>query len=130
STPRSSFNSPAALLFEDATGRPPHGHGLPAVAGHLGGATPSAREAEPGLPAALDAVLQRGLANEPDDRQPSCGELAAAFLEATAAADRRPARRVAAGRPGRAATRRLARRLPAALTAAIGMSVVASALLL
>src|SRR5207247_102359 len=104
STPRSSFNSPAALLFEDATGRPPHGHGLPAVAGHLGGATPSARKAEPGLPAALDAVLQRGLANDPDDRQPSCGELAAAFLEATAGADRRPARRAAAGRrPGRAA---------------------------
>ena len=80
-TPRSDVYAFAALLFELATGRPPYGHGLPAIAGHLAAEAPvaSAREVDPTLPADLDAVLRRGLARRPADRPGSAGEMAAAF---------------------------------------------------
>ena len=43
---------------------------------------PSLREVNPGLPSALDEVIQRALAKKPEDRYPTSGELADAFRKA------------------------------------------------
>jgi serine/threonine protein kinase len=85
-TTSSDVYSFAAILFEVACGRPPYGHGLAAVAGHLGGDQPvaSVRDADPNLPGALDDAVSRGLAREPEERFASAGALAGAFLAATA----------------------------------------------
>jgi len=83
----------AALLFEVASGQPPYGHGLAAVAGHLDDDAPAAsvRALDPGLPEALDDALARGLDRDPERRSGSAGVLARAFLTATAPADGGPA---------------------------------------
>jgi serine/threonine protein kinase len=94
-TTSSDIYSFAALLFEVACGRPPYGHGLAAIAGHLADGTPvaSVRDADPGLPPALDEAVARGLAREPEDRVASAGALASAFLTAATPSAREPADR-------------------------------------
>jgi serine/threonine protein kinase, bacterial len=72
----------AAILYEIATGSPPFGRGPAALAGHLEKAPPPTRLAGPHLPAGVDAVLARGLAKAPEDRQRTAGELATALLGA------------------------------------------------
>src|SRR4051794_33072804 len=54
---------------------------------HLTEPAPSPSDQVPGLPAELDAVIQRALAKRPDDRYPSAGDLGRAAI---AAAEDRP----------------------------------------
>src|SRR3954468_9190655 len=70
----------ACLLHETLTGHPPFlADELPAmIYAHLNLAPPSASTLVPGVPPALDAVVARGMAKEPNDRYGSAGELAAA----------------------------------------------------
>ena len=72
----------AAMLYELATGSPPFGRGIAAVAGHLGKTPPSVRLAAPYLSRQVDAVLVNGLAKAPEGRHRTAGELATAFLAA------------------------------------------------
>jgi serine/threonine protein kinase len=72
----------AAMLYEVATGSPPFGRGIASVAGHLERPPPPIRLAAPHLPRQVDAVLAKGLAKAPEDRQRTAGELVAAFLAA------------------------------------------------
>lgn len=88
------------VLYEMATGRVPF-QGSTAVAvmtQHLNNTPPSPRALNPALPAALEAVVLKALAKQPDDRFGSCGELAQAFREALAGRSR-----LAAPTPGDAA---------------------------
>jgi len=84
-TTSSDIYSFAAILFEVACGRPPYGHGLAAIAGHLADDRPvaSVRDADPELPRAMDDAVSRGLAREPENRFASAGALASTFLAAT-----------------------------------------------
>ena len=67
----------AVVAFELLTGKRPFPPGPPAVQAraHVETEPPRASEAAPGLPPAVDAVLARGMAKEPEDRLPSCAEL-------------------------------------------------------
>jgi serine/threonine-protein kinase len=68
------------VLFECLTGTPPftaERHEAVLFA-HVGATPPKASRARPGLPPALDAVIGRALAKDPQERYRSCGELAAA----------------------------------------------------
>lgn len=67
-------------LFHLLTGQIPYsGTTLPQLwAGHVKAPIPKPSQVRPGLPPALDAVIERAMAKERDDRYPSCGELAAA----------------------------------------------------
>ncbi len=58
---------------------------------HLSDPPPKPSEVIPGLPEAFDAVIERALAKDPEERYPSAGDLGRAAL--AAAAGRRPAER-------------------------------------
>jgi serine/threonine-protein kinase len=81
-TARSDIYSLAAIVYEIATGGPPFGRGLAAVAGHMNRPVPPVQLADPQLPEELNAVLGKGLAKAPQDRYGSAGELADAYLAA------------------------------------------------
>jgi tRNA A-37 threonylcarbamoyl transferase component Bud32 len=81
-TARSDIYSLAAIVYEIATGGPPFGRGLAAVAGHMNRPAPPVQLADPQLPEELNAVLGKGLAKAPQDRYGSAGELADAYLGA------------------------------------------------
>jgi hypothetical protein len=72
----------ACLLFECLTGTVPYGSrsDVAVIFAHLEEPAPSAGERRPDLPAAIDAVLARGMAKDPVDRYESC----AAYVEAVA----------------------------------------------
>jgi len=127
-TASSDVYSFAALLFEVASGQPPYGHGLAAVAGHLDGGAPAAsvRAVDPGLPEALDAALARGLARDPERRSGSAGVLASAFLAATAPAAGEPASPPAPPPPGAAPRGRRPARAPLVVAALAVTAVVAT----
>jgi Protein kinase domain len=74
----------ACLMFECLTGGVPYGDrsDVAAIFAHLEEPIPSAGERRPGLPPAIDAVLERGMAKDPGDRFESCGALVAAAAEA------------------------------------------------
>jgi WD40 repeat protein len=75
----------ACLAYECLTGRPPfagRGSGMALLWAHLEEPPPAVTDAAPGLPAALNAVLSRGLAKQPEDRFPSCTALIAAVRHA------------------------------------------------
>jgi YVTN family beta-propeller protein len=73
----------ACVLHECLTGTPPFTNkDLPALLyAHLYTSPPQASRVD-GVPPALDAVIARGMAKNPDDRFPSAGMLAAAAREA------------------------------------------------
>ncbi len=78
----------ACVLFEALTGAPPY-HRDTAWAtmwAHGNDPPPSACERRPALPAAVDAVLRRGLAKDPDTRYPSARQLLEALADALTAA--------------------------------------------
>ncbi|MGW4126207.1 protein kinase domain-containing protein [Nocardia sp. NPDC004711] len=96
---RSDQYSLACTLFRLLTGVPlfPAADLGAIVKSHLYDRPPSVASLRPGLPTALDPVLARALAKNPEERYPSCSEFAAAAQRALTAG-------VAAG-PGQAPTR-------------------------
>ena len=74
----------ACLLFECLTGTVPYGtrSDVAVIFAHLEEPVPPASGRPVELPAALDPVLARGMAKEPDDRYESCAALVAAVAEA------------------------------------------------
>lgn len=78
--PRSDQYSLACVLFECLTGRRPFDDGEPPrlLRAHLFDTPPSASALDPAVPPAVDAVIARGMAKDPDRRWSSAGELASA----------------------------------------------------
>ena len=74
----------AAVLYESVAGDVPFPRDTEAALlyAHLSEPPPRLSERRPELPAALDAVLARGLAKDPGDRYANAGELARAAREA------------------------------------------------
>jgi serine/threonine protein kinase len=73
----------ACVLYECLTGRPPFAGELVAIMwAHINAPPPPPSTLRPGLPAALDAVLARGLAKDPARRFGSATLLAEAILAA------------------------------------------------
>ncbi|QIS17961.1 serine/threonine-protein kinase [Nocardia terpenica] len=74
----------ACVLYECLTALRPFGDTDPVrqLHAHLNEAPPSAHSIDPSVPPALDAVIARGMAKNPEDRYPSAGALAAAALAA------------------------------------------------
>ena len=77
----------AAITFRALTGRLafPRDTEVALITAHLKEPPPSAHELRPELPAAVDAVIARGMAKMPDDRYPSCAALIADLRTALAA---------------------------------------------
>ncbi len=75
---RADVYSLGCMLYECLVGRPPFrsGSDLAAVFAHLEAEPPAPSAQRPELPAALDAVIARALAKDPDHRHPSCQALA------------------------------------------------------
>jgi hypothetical protein len=81
---RADVYSLACVLYECLTGHPPFAGEMVAVMWAQLNAVPAAPSAQrPGLPAAVDQVVARGLAKNPAHRYGSTGELAEAILAAT-----------------------------------------------
>jgi YVTN family beta-propeller protein len=74
---RTDVYSLACVLFECLTGAPPYPHELqPAViSSHLMDPVPRVTASQPRLPIAIDQVVARGMAKDPEDRFRSSGEL-------------------------------------------------------
>jgi YVTN family beta-propeller protein len=74
----------ACLVFECLTGTVPYESrsDVAALFAHLEDPIPKASERLPGLPPALDAVLERAMAKAPADRFESCGAMVAAAADA------------------------------------------------
>ncbi len=74
----------ACVLHECLTGSPPYRAdstgGL--VAAHMLEPVPRPSQVRPGIPAAFDAVIARGMAKKAEDRYASCGDLARAAHQA------------------------------------------------
>jgi YVTN family beta-propeller protein len=92
---RADVYSLACLLFECLTGEVPFGrpNDIAVIYAHLEEAPPKASERGPGLPADLDAVLEKGLAKLPAARYETAGALvdeARAAFPGDAAAARAP----------------------------------------
>ena len=83
---RADVYSLACVVFHCLAGRPPFvADGEVGVAhAHLHDPPPRLSELSPGLPAALDGVLEQGLAKQPDERYATAGELAEALRQAAA----------------------------------------------
>ncbi|HET8951289.1 MAG TPA: serine/threonine-protein kinase [Solirubrobacteraceae bacterium] len=86
------------LFFFALTGRPPYaGETLEAkLWAHLSEAPPAPSRLRAGVPAAMDAIVTRGLAKDPAERFASAGELGRAALSAARDASATPPRRPAA----------------------------------
>jgi YVTN family beta-propeller protein len=89
---RADIYSLACVLHECLTGEPPfRGKDLAALMyAQLYYGPPPASDIVPGIPPALDAVIARGMAKNPDDRFPTAGELVAAAQEALLAEEAAP----------------------------------------
>ncbi len=80
---RSDVYSLACLLYECLIGHEPFTGEMVAVMwAQLNTPPPAPTAARPGLPAAVNQVIARGMAKDPDGRYNSAGELAAAMLAA------------------------------------------------
>lgn len=83
-TPATDVYSLACVLHEALTGTAPFGTGSheSLIAAHISKPPPAASAGNPQVPAAIDAVIGRGMAKEPDDRYGSAGALARAARRA------------------------------------------------
>ena len=81
---RTDVYSLGCLLFECLTGRAPfvRDSRLAVAWAHLEEEPPAASAADPELPVALDAVLCKAMAKDPDDRYRTCAELVASAEQA------------------------------------------------
>ena len=101
---RADVYSLGCVLYECLVGRPPFRRDadLAVVFAHLEEEPPVPSADRPDLPVALDAVIAQALAKEPEQRYPTCRELARAALEIVVREASRPlvdvASRAAAGR--------------------------------
>ncbi len=78
----------ACVLFEALTGSPPYrGKGPTLMTEHLTHPIPRPSSLRPGIPAALDEVIARGMAKGPTDRYPTPGDLGLAAHEALSEPD-------------------------------------------
>ena len=69
----------ACVLYEFLTGSPPYSGDIPAlISAHLTAPIPRPSQHRPGIPAAFDNVIARGMAKQPTERFASAGELARA----------------------------------------------------
>ena len=98
-TPAADIYALAGLLHHCLTGRPPFPRDTDAAKlwAHINAAPPVPSALRPGLPTAIDAVVARGMAKDPQARFRTAGELADAF--ATAITGVAPASRADAGAP-------------------------------
>ena len=75
----------ACVLYECLTGSPPYrGNDVTLMTAHLTQPIPRASALRPGLPVALDHVIERGMAKNPEDRHATAGDLALAAHQALA----------------------------------------------
>jgi serine/threonine protein kinase len=90
----------ACVTYELLTGSVPFQREDPMIVlyAHLHADLPLPTAARPDLPAAVDAVLARGLAKQPDRRYDSCGDFADALREALGLEPYDPRRPVTPGR--------------------------------
>ncbi len=81
---RADVYSLGCLLYECLTGEAPFARGsrLAVAWAHLEEEPPSASERRPELPEAIDAVIRKAMAKEPDDRYTTCAALITAAEEA------------------------------------------------
>ena len=76
------------VLYECLTGLPPYrGDQVSVMSAHLHQAIPRASTVRPGIPIAFDGVIACGMAKNPADRYPTCGDLSAAAYAALATPD-------------------------------------------
>jgi hypothetical protein len=80
---RTDVYSLGCLLYECLTGEAPFARGskLAVAWAHLEEEPPSASDRRPELPEAIDAVIRKAMAKEPEDRYTTCGALIAAAEE-------------------------------------------------
>jgi serine/threonine-protein kinase len=87
-TYRADIYALACVLYECLAGSPPYrGDQLSVMGSHLNQPVPRPSLARPGIPAAFDQVIARGMAKNPADRYPTCGDLSAAAYAALATPD-------------------------------------------
>jgi YVTN family beta-propeller protein len=81
---RADVYSLGCVLYECLIGAPPYAGGsdLAVLWAHLEEPPPKASERDPGLPAAVDAVIADALAKEPEERPKTCSDLVDAAREA------------------------------------------------
>jgi hypothetical protein len=92
---RSDVYALGALLFELVTGHPPFEAESPyaLVLHHVHSPPPRPRDERPDLPPAVEAVILKALAKDPDDRYPTTAALASALRQSLAAGTRPAASR-------------------------------------